>query len=90
VRGRECVRVAGMIVVLVGNEDRGERRRRNAEIAEPALELFRGEPAIDQQARLARLDDYAVSLRAAAGAGEPNARVPTSAARAEGSGSGER
>jgi hypothetical protein len=82
VRLGERIRVPCMIVVLVGDEDSAQRRGRDAEPFEPALQFLGPEPAIEQQPRRARLDDYAVSLGAAAGAGEPNCGALTSAVRA--------
>jgi len=46
-RRRECIRVARVVVVLVRDEDRAQRRRRNAQALESPLELFGRKPAIE-------------------------------------------
>jgi len=73
VRRRERIRVACVVVMLVREDDSAQRRGRNAQALEPSLELLGRKPAVEQQPGRARLDDHAVSLGAAAGAGEPNA-----------------
>jgi len=46
-RRRECIRVARVVVVLVRDKDRAQRRRRNTQALESALELFGRKPAIE-------------------------------------------
>ena len=57
---------AGMIVVLVRDEDGGEIARREAQAAEPRSRLLEIETAVDQDAGRARFDDETVAVAAAA------------------------
>jgi hypothetical protein len=57
---------ADVVGVLVGDEYRVERRRREAQAAEALLRVANAEPAIDQDPRAPRLDDEAIAFAAAA------------------------
>jgi hypothetical protein len=63
----EVKRAAGVVAVLVRDQDAGEVRRREAEAREALLRVAQVEAAVDQQARAAGFGDQAV---AAAAAGE--------------------
>ena len=65
---------ADVVGVLVRDEDRGQRRRREPEPPEARRGVADAEAAIDQHARAARLDDEAVALAAAAQGREAHAR----------------
>jgi hypothetical protein len=63
---RESGHPADVIGVLVGDEDRRQRRRFEPEAREADRRAADAEPAIDQDPRAAGLDDEAVAFAAAA------------------------
>jgi hypothetical protein len=67
VRRGEIEGAAGVVAMLVRDQDSPQVRRREAEAREALLRVAQVEAAIDQQARRPRLGDQAV---AAAAAGE--------------------
>jgi hypothetical protein len=65
VRGREIEGAAGMVAVLVGDQDARQIGGREPKAREPLFGIAQVEAAIDQQPRGAGLGDQAVAAAAA-------------------------
>ena len=63
---RECRHAADMIAVLVGDDDRGDAFRFNAQAGKARDRVADAEAAVDQHAGAAAFDQQAVALAAAA------------------------
>ena len=65
VRRGEVERAAGVVAVLVGDEDAVDFRWHQVQASEPALRIAQVEAAVEEQARAADLGHQAVALAAA-------------------------